>query len=156
MGSAGKNREAEFRRYIAQRLRVVRAQNFASLPPGSKLFFYFYRFLIALVVVGLALEVAVPVIEQDFSRQSLSQLGTILYLLVCGVPLFMACESTRLGHLSARKKAALNVVLHLGALTFLASAVLVRAELYGFALCAAIVAVIIVRYAKVHANGHHA
>jgi hypothetical protein len=143
------------------RLRVLRASNssyiaakFSTLPFKVRLLIYAFWFVLVAQFAYLAINVITPLIEQEFSPESLRNFVVQAYLIVVGVPFLMFCLNTPLKHLSSSQKVFVDLLLYLGALTFLASGLLLGFEYYFSFVVVGLSAVIVILYARAYALLH--
>ena len=127
----------DFEAFIRNRLRIVKAENFAKLPLASRLFQHFTKALLVALLVGYSFEIVSPVMEQNFSHDSLLQLAVIIFLFAGAFPLSRFYENTSVRQLSVARRVVANMLLCLGGLAFLVAALFLRLESY-FSFIAAI------------------
>lgn len=147
----------QFEAFVSQRLRALRKENTAKLPLSARILRYFFLISIAVAAAFTVLDIvsylASLSVESRSSHESLLQLLLTVYLLVAGIPLLIYCENTSVAHLSGSSRAKVNALLHLGALMFLASGILLRMEYFLSFLAIGMASLFVIRYARVWS--HH-
>lgn len=122
--------EQRFNAFVRERLRIVRTENLKRLPPSVRLLRHFLNISLVALLAGYAYEVIAPVVEQGFSKDSLSHFAVTVFLLAGGIPLARFYEKTKLSHLPLGQRAVANFLLCAGGLAFLGAGLLLRLEHY--------------------------
>lgn len=146
--------ERKLNYFFRTRRRELAKEIAKSQKPSARWFRYLLWSSIAVAIAGYAYEVIAPVIEGNFSRESLLQFATTAYMLAGGVPLFIFCEATSTKHLTGLKKAGAELLLLGGALVFIASAFALRGEHYFVAVIVGLLSLAIVRFARTYAKSN--